>query len=92
MHTLCMLGTYSRGKMCHSERRLQNLGLHTILTGFLGVSDGKESASSAGDRSLIPGSGGSPGEGNDNPFQYPCLEKSIQEEPDRLQSMGSQSN
>ena len=25
--------------------------------------------------SLIPGSGKSPGEGNGNPFQYPCLEK-----------------
>ena len=30
----------------------------------------------AGDRDsgLIPGLGGSPGEGNDNPLQYSCLE------------------
>ena len=28
----------------------------------------------AGDKGLIPGSGGSPGEGNDNPLQYSCLE------------------
>ena len=36
---------------------------------------GKESACSVGDLGLIPGSGRSPGEGNDNPLQYPCLEK-----------------
>ena len=34
----------------------------------------KESACSAGDLGLIPGLGRSPGEGNGNPFQYPCLE------------------
>ena len=27
----------------------------------------------AGDMGSIPGSGGSPGEGNSNPFQYSCL-------------------
>ena len=36
---------------------------------------------------MIPGLGRSPGEGNGNPLQYPCLENLI----DRgLQSMGSQ--
>ena len=35
---------------------------------------GKESVS-VGDAGLIPGSGRSPGEGNGNPLQYPCLEK-----------------
>ena len=35
---------------------------------------GKESACSAGDLSSIPGLGRSPGEGNGNPLQYPCLE------------------
>ena len=34
----------------------------------------KESACNAGDPGLIPGLGRSPGEGNDNPLQYPCLE------------------
>jgi len=34
----------------------------------------KESAWSAGDLGSIPGSGRSPGEGNGNPLQYPCLE------------------
>ena len=28
----------------------------------------------AGDTGSIPGLGGSPGEGNDNPLQYSCLE------------------
>ena len=34
----------------------------------------KESACSAGDSGLIPGSGISRGEGNGNPLWYPCLE------------------
>ena len=34
----------------------------------------EESACSAGDPSLIPGLGRSPGEVNGNPLQYPCLE------------------
>ena len=37
-------------------------------------SDGKESACNAGDPGSIPGSGRSPGEGNDNPLQYFHLE------------------
>ena len=45
--------------------------------GFPGGSDGKESASNAGDPGLIPGSGRSPGEGNGNPLQYSCLENSL---------------
>ena len=42
--------------------------------GFPGVSDGEESACSSGDLGLIPALGRSPGEGNDKPFQYSCLE------------------
>ena len=45
--------------------------------GFLGSSDGKASACNAGDLSLSPGSGRSPGEGNGNPLQYSCLENSM---------------
>ena len=41
-----------------------------------GGSNGKESACNAGDPSLIPGLGRSPGEGNGNPLQYSCLENS----------------
>ena len=39
-------------------------------------SDGKEYACNAGDLHSIPGSGRSLGEGNGNPLQYSCLEKS----------------
>ena len=42
--------------------------------GFPVSSVGKESACSAGDLGLIPGSGRSPGEGNGKPCQYSCLE------------------
>ena len=41
---------------------------------FPGGSDGKVSACNAGDLGSIPGSGGSPEEGNGNPLQYSCLE------------------
>ena len=34
----------------------------------------KASAYNAGDLGSIPGLGRSPGEGNDNPLQYSCLE------------------
>jgi len=43
---------------------------------FPGGSYGKEFACSAGDLGLIHGSARSPGEGNGNPLQYPCLENS----------------
>ena len=47
--------------------------------GFLGSSNGKESACNAGDLGLIPGSGRSLREGNGNPFQYSCLENPHQQ-------------
>ena len=58
--------------------------------GFPGASDGEEPASSAGDPGLIPGLGRYPGEGNGNSLQYYCWKIPWTEEPDRLQSMGSQ--
>ena len=42
--------------------------------GYPGVSDGEESACSARDQGLIPGSGRSPAKGNGYPLQYSCLE------------------
>ena len=42
--------------------------------GFLGGSDGKESACNVGHLGLIHGSGRSLGEGHGNPLQYSCLE------------------
>ena len=42
-----------------------------------GGSDGKESACNAADWGSIPGLGRSPGEGNGNPLQYPCLKNPV---------------
>ena len=44
---------------------------------FPGGLDGKESVCNAGNPGLIPGSGRPVGEGNGNPLQYYCLEKSM---------------
>ena len=48
--------------------------------GFPGGSDSKASAYNAGDPGSIPGLGRSPGEGNGNPLQYPCLENLMDRE------------
>ena len=44
------------------------------VLGFPGGSDRKESAYGVGDQGSVPGSGGSPGEGNGNLIQCSCLE------------------
>ena len=44
---------------------------------FPSGSDGKASACSEGDPGSIPGLGRFPGGGNGNPFQYSCLENSM---------------
>ena len=49
----------------------------SLTEGFPGGSDSNESACNAGDPGLIPGSVRSPGKGNGNPFQYSCLENSM---------------
>ena len=48
------------------------------VAGFLGGSDGKESACYAGDLGLTSGLGRSPGEGHGNPLQYCGLENSTE--------------
>ena len=50
-----------------------NLSISETSSGFPGDSDGKESACNKGNLGSIPGSGRSPGEGNNNPLQYSCL-------------------
>ena len=47
------------------------------ICSHLAGSDGKESASNAGDLGLIPELRRYSGEGNDNPLQYSCLENSM---------------
>ena len=48
-----------------------------VFLGFPGGSDCKKSARDAEDLDLIPGLGGSPGEGHGNPLLYSCLENSM---------------
>ena len=62
--------------------------LHSL--GFPGGSDGKESACNAGDPDSTPGLGRSPGEGNGNPPQYPCLENPMDGGAWRATVQGSQ--
>ena len=57
------------------ERFYQSMNIFVSL--ITEASVGKESACCVGDLASIPGSGRSPGEGNGNPFQYSCLEKSM---------------
>ena len=48
--------------------------MHHIVRGFPGGPDSKESACNIRDAGSISELGRSPGEGNGNPLQYPCLE------------------
>ena len=77
------LGTCSKEMKSLLKRYLTPM----LAVGFPSGSDGKEAACNAGDLVLIPGSGRSPGEGNDYPLQCSCLENSA-ESPGGLQSMG----
>ena len=69
-------------------RRLQSMGMQRVgyngannisyfNKGFPGGSAGKESICNAGNLGLIPGLGGSPGEGNSYPVQYSGIENSM---------------
>ena len=52
----------------------ETINTHSIWAWASRVAQMVESACSAGDLGLIPGSRRSPGEGNGNPLQYSCLE------------------
>ena len=80
----CIAGLY------HIQGRGKILTPVEVQGGFPGGSDSKESAHSAGDMGLIPGSGRSPEGGNGNPLQYSCWETPRTEEAGGLQSVGSQ--
>ena len=54
------------------------LGQLKLGSGFPRGSEIKASAWNAGDLGSIPGSGRSPGEGNDNPLQCSCLENPME--------------
>ena len=59
---------------CKSDLLQLYSGIEKQISNFPDGSDGKASVYNAGDPGSIPGSGRSPGEGNGNPLQYPCLE------------------
>ena len=50
---------------------------HIYIYGLYWSSDSKESVCNVGDLGSIPGLGRFPGEGNDKPLQYSCLENSM---------------
>ena len=61
----------------------RRLGAGLSRGGFQGgevVKNLPANAGDTGDMVLTPGSGRSPGEGNDNPLQYSCLENSMDRE------------
>ena len=62
-----------RKKIYNYSQIFQLYSLIDLRGGF----DGKESACSAGNPGLTPGLGRSPEVGNVNPYQYSCLENSM---------------
>ena len=70
----------------HSWKSVCNFTIVPLYLQFPCSLDGKESACNAGDLGSIPGSGRSPGEGNDYTLHYSDLEDCM----DCIQSMGSQ--
>ena len=55
----------------------QNFSIQYCNCGHSSGSDGKVSACNAGGPGSIPGAGRTLGEGNGNPFQYSCLQNSM---------------
>ena len=83
---------YLAGWLAHSQKVLQHDGSSQVA---LAVSCAfllhpPASAGDIWDMGSIPGLGRSPGGGHGNPFQYSCLENSMDEVPGGLQSIGSQ--
>ena len=69
-------GEEATAALSQCQRKWKTHGEETKhkLEGKNNGSDGKESACNVGDLGLIPGWGGSPGEGIGNPLQDSCLE------------------
>ena len=70
MRAVSQVGTAVPDQGCYPR------GQHT--QGFRGGSVVKNRLPNARDMGSIPGSGRSPGGGNDNPLQYSCLENSME--------------
>ena len=62
---MCVMYLMKTIQIILHESKYQTISYsHNYLEGFLGGTDGKESACNVGDSGLIPGSERSPGEGN----------------------------
>ena len=61
------------GCVFNNNACIEPLNICMNVFGFLGSSDGKESAYNVGDFGLITELGRSPGGGHGDPFQYSCL-------------------
>ena len=70
--------TFECSKSAHQQYICVILGGPVQMPVSPGGSDGKESTCNEGGLGLIPELGGSLGEGNGNPFQYSCLENSME--------------
>ena len=82
---------YNSGMILYQSLGVGLWGDYKDIQTFPGGSDGKESACSAGDPGLIPGSGSFSGEGNGYPLQYSGLKNCMDREAWwAIQSMGSQ--
>ena len=78
------------GKNIYSEKEIMNCITVTILRGFPDGSDGKASACNVGDPGSIPGSGRSLEKEMATHSSTLAWKIPWTEEPDKLQSMGSQ--
>ena len=70
-------------------KRLSTQQTNTRRPWWLSSKESACNAGDAGDTDSILQLGRSPGGGHGNPLQYSCLEDPMEEEPGRLQSMGS---
>ena len=66
-------GRCSLAELCRPGHHGHLSAWEVLVTGFPGGSVVKNLLASAGELGSIPGSGWSPGGGNDNPLQYSCL-------------------
>ena len=66
-----------QGDLWHGRRLAQRILINMTNLGFPVGLQSKKSACNAGDMGLIPGWGRSPGEGNDYPLEYCCLDNSM---------------
>ena len=72
-----LLGNKQTNAKIHNQHNMKKFKLFSHSFGLLGSPVVKNPPANAGHVGLIPGLGRSPGEGNGNPLQYPCLENPV---------------